>query len=40
VPVQTLLDFLESGETVEDFLAVYPYVAREQVRVFLALWWK
>ncbi len=35
VPVQTLIDFLETGETVNDFLAAYPYVKREQVRFFL-----
>src|SRR5205085_2506330 len=31
VPVQTLIDFLETGESVDDFLAVYPSIAREQV---------
>jgi uncharacterized protein (DUF433 family) len=24
MPVQTLIDFLESGESIDDFLAVYP----------------
>jgi uncharacterized protein (DUF433 family) len=24
VPVQTLIDFLKTGETIDDFLAVYP----------------
>lgn len=37
VPVQTLLDFLETGQTVDDFLAAYPYVTREQVHAFLEL---
>ena len=37
VPVQTLIDFLETGETVNGFLAAYPYVKREQVNTFLEL---
>jgi uncharacterized protein (DUF433 family) len=37
VPVQTLVDFLETGESINDFLAVYPYVPREQVLTFLEL---
>ncbi len=37
VPVQTLVDFLETGETVNDFLATFPYVKREQVHAFLQL---
>jgi uncharacterized protein (DUF433 family) len=37
VPVQTLIDFLETGETIEDFLALYPAIAREQVHGFLEL---
>ncbi len=35
VPVQTLLDYLESGESVDDFLAGFPSVTREQVIAFL-----
>lgn len=35
VPVQTLLDFLESGESIEDFLLGFPTVKREQVIAFL-----
>ena len=35
VPVQTLLDYLEAGETIDDFLAGFPSVAREQVIAFL-----
>ncbi len=35
VPVQTLIDFLETGETIDDFLAVYPSIARHQVFLFL-----
>jgi uncharacterized protein (DUF433 family) len=37
VPVQTLIDFLETGETIDSFLAVHPYVPREQVHAFLEL---
>ena len=37
VPVQTLIDFLETGETIDDFLAVYPSISREQVHSFLEL---
>jgi uncharacterized protein (DUF433 family) len=35
VPVQTLLDYLESGETINDFLAGFPTVSRDQVVAFL-----
>lgn len=35
VPVQTLLDYLEGGETIDDFLAGFPSVSREQVIRFL-----
>jgi uncharacterized protein (DUF433 family) len=31
VPLQSLIDFLESGETIEGFLALYPSISREQV---------
>src|ERR1035438_10085216 len=34
-PVQTLLDFLETGESIDDFLAVYPYIPRRQGLAFL-----
>jgi uncharacterized protein (DUF433 family) len=37
VPIQTLLDFLETGETVDAFLAVYPSIPREQVVAFLEI---
>jgi uncharacterized protein (DUF433 family) len=37
VPVQTLMDFLETGETIDEFLAVYPYIPRDQVVPFLEL---
>ena len=35
VPVQTLLDYLEEGETLDDFLVGFPSVTREQVIRFL-----
>ena len=35
VPVQTLLDYLEAGESIDDFLAGFPTVTREQVIAFL-----
>jgi uncharacterized protein (DUF433 family) len=35
VPVQTLLDYLEGGETLDDFLEGFPTVSREQVVAFL-----
>jgi len=37
VPVQSLLDYLESGETIEQFLTDYPRVSREQSVQFLQL---
>ena len=35
VPIQTLLDYLEAGESIDDFLAGFPSVSREQVIAFL-----
>lgn len=35
VPVQTLLDYLEGGESIEDFLVGFPTVKREQIIAFL-----
>jgi uncharacterized protein (DUF433 family) len=35
VPVQTLLDYLEGGATIDDFLAGFPTVKREQVVALL-----
>jgi uncharacterized protein (DUF433 family) len=35
VPVQTLLDYLEAGETIDDFLEGFPSVTREQIISFL-----
>jgi uncharacterized protein (DUF433 family) len=37
LPEQTLIDFLETGESISDFLKVYPYIPREQVHAFLEL---
>lgn len=33
VPVQTLLDYLEAGESLADFLEGFPTVSREQDRL-------
>ena len=35
VPVQTLLDYLEAGESIDDFLAGFPSVSRDKVIMFL-----
>ena len=37
VPVQTLIDFLETGDSIDGFLEVYPHMLREQIHAFLAL---
>ena len=31
VPVQTLIDYIEAGERIDDFIADFPTVSREQV---------
>lgn len=31
VPIQTLFDYLEAGESIDDFLDGFPTVSREQV---------
>ncbi|MBI4903846.1 MAG: DUF433 domain-containing protein [Acidobacteria bacterium] len=31
VPVQSLIDLVEGGETIEDFLRLYPSITRQQV---------
>jgi uncharacterized protein (DUF433 family) len=31
VPIQTMLDYLEAGETIDDFLEGFPTVTRDQV---------
>lgn len=35
VPVQTLLDYLEAGESIDDFLEGFPSVTRERIIAFL-----
>jgi uncharacterized protein (DUF433 family) len=35
VPIQTLLDYLEAGESIDDFLEGFPSVSRAQVISFL-----
>jgi uncharacterized protein (DUF433 family) len=35
VPVQTLLDYIEAGDSIDDFLQGFPTVKREHVLAFL-----
>jgi uncharacterized protein (DUF433 family) len=35
VPVQTLLDYLKAGESIDDFLDGFPTVTKDQVIVLL-----
>jgi uncharacterized protein (DUF433 family) len=35
VPVQSLIDFLEGGETIDEFIRLYPPITREQVLAVL-----
>ena len=35
VPVQTLLDYLEAGDSIDDFLEGFPSVSRDQLIAFL-----
>jgi uncharacterized protein (DUF433 family) len=35
VPVQTLLDYIKAGESIDDFLDGFPTVTREQVIALL-----
>jgi len=35
VPVQTLLDYIEAGDSIDEFLEGFPTVTREQVITFL-----
>ena len=35
VPVATLLDYLEAGDSIDDFLEGFPSVTRDQVVAFL-----
>jgi uncharacterized protein (DUF433 family) len=35
IPVQTLLDYLEAGDSIDEFLEGFPSVTREQVIAFL-----
>lgn len=35
VPVQTLIEYLEGGDTIDDFLEGFPTVTRQQVIAFL-----
>ena len=35
VPIQNLIDYLEGGDSIDDFLDGFPTVSREQVIAFL-----
>ncbi len=35
VPIQNLIDYLEGGDSIEEFLDGFPTVSREQVIAFL-----
>ena len=37
VPVQTLIDFPETGDSIDGFLAVCPSIPRHQIHAFLEL---
>ena len=37
VPLQNLIDYLEAGDTIDDFLKSFPSVSREQVIAALEL---
>ena len=37
VPVQSLFDYLEGGETLDEFLEQFPSVSKEQARAALSL---
>jgi len=37
VPVQHLLDYIEGGDTLDDFLKGFPTVSREQAIAFLEM---
>lgn len=37
VPVQTLIDYLAGGESLDDFLEGFPSVSREQAEAFLQI---
>jgi uncharacterized protein (DUF433 family) len=37
VPIQTLFDYLEGGESIDDFLDGFPSVSRDQVIAFLEM---
>ena len=35
MPVQTLLNYIEAGDSIDEFLAGFPSVTREQIIEFL-----
>ena len=36
VPVQTLIEYLEAGDSIDEFLEGFPMMTREQVNAFLS----
>jgi uncharacterized protein (DUF433 family) len=36
-PCRPVIDFLDTGDSIDGFLRVYPYIPREQVHAFLEL---
>jgi len=37
VPVQTLIDYLQHGHSLDEFLSDFPTVTKEQAQAFLSL---
>ena len=37
VPVQTLVEYIEGGDTIDEFLEDFPTVSREQLHSLIAL---
>ncbi|MFO1433096.1 MAG: DUF433 domain-containing protein [Candidatus Competibacteraceae bacterium] len=37
VPIQTLIDYLKAGDSLDDFLEGFPSVSREQAQAFLEI---
>lgn len=35
VPIQNLIDYLEGGDSIDDFMEGFPSVSREQIIAFL-----
>ncbi len=37
VPIQSLFDYIATGESIDDYLKDYPYITREQVNQVLRM---